>query len=73
MTLPLARRFGIRLQFQQVGLEQNHFQQLVDALFGQRGNIDENRIATPFVRHEAFVLKLLADFERVGVRVIASC
>ena len=70
MTLPLARRFGIGLQFQQIGLEQNHFEQFVHALFGERGNVHENRVAAPIVGHEAFVLQLLADLHRVGVRMI---
>ena len=44
--------------------------QLVHALLGQRGNIDKNRVATPIVRHQAFVLQLLAHLQRVGVRMI---
>ena len=54
----------IGFEFQQIGLEQNHLDELIDALLGQRGNIDENRVATPIVRHQAFVLQLLADLQR---------
>ncbi len=38
--------------------------------FGQRGDIHENRIAAPIVRDQPLVLQLLADFQRVGVRVV---
>ena len=66
----LGAAVGVRLEFQQFGLEQNHFQQLVHALFGERGNVHENRVAAPVVRHESLVLQLLADFQRVRVRMI---
>ena len=60
----------IRFEFQQVGLEQNHFQQLVHAGFGHGGTLDENGVAAPIVRHETFFLQLLADAQRVCVRMI---
>ena len=44
--------------------------QLVHALLGQRGNIHENRVAAPVVRHQPLVLQLLADLQRVGVRMV---
>ena len=66
----LGAAVGIGLQLQQVGLEQNHFDQLVHALLGQRGNIHENRVAAPIVRHQALVLQLLADLQRVRVRMV---
>ncbi len=62
---------GVGLEFQQVGLKQNHFQQLVHPLLGQGRNIDENRLAAPFVGHQALLLQLLPHLHRVGVGVIA--
>ncbi len=66
----LGAAVGIRLQLEQFGLEQNHFQQLVDALFRQCGNVHENRVAAPIVRHQPLVLQLLADFQGIGVGMV---
>ena len=68
ITFGAAIRVGLKLE--QIGLQQNHFDQLIDALLGQRGNIDENGIATPIVRNQTFVLQLLANFHRVRVGMV---
>ena len=60
----------IRLQLQQVGLQQNHFQQFIHADFRYRRALDENGVAAPIVRHETFFLQLLADAQGVCVRMI---
>ena len=60
--IALGAAVGIRLEFEQFGLKQDHFQQLVHALLGERGNVHKNRIATPIIRHQPLVLQLLADF-----------
>ena len=69
IALGIAIRIG--LQLQQVSLEQDHFEQLVHALFGERGAIHENRLAAPVIRHESFLLQLLANLHRVRVRMVA--
>ena len=61
---------GIGFQLQHFGLEHDHFQQLVDALFGERRDVHKNGVAAPLLTNEPFVLQLLADFHRVGVRVV---
>ena len=43
----------VGFQFEQVGLEDEHLQKLIDALFRQSRNIHENGIATPFIRNQA--------------------
>ena len=70
MTLPLARRLGLALQLEQIGLKQDHLDQLIDVLPGEGGDLDEDRIPAPIVRHQAFVLQLLADLQGVGVGMI---
>jgi len=51
-------------------LEQDHFDQLVHALFCQRGNIHKNSVATPIVRNQPFILQLLTNPQGVGVGVV---
>ena len=65
-----GRAVGVRLQLLHVGLEHNHLEQFVDALFGQRGYVDKNGIAAPFLADQSFVLQLLADSHRVGVWMV---
>ena len=69
VALGLAVRVGLELQ--QVGLEDNHLQQLVDALLCHCGTVHEECGAAPFVGREALFLKLLADAGGVRVRVVA--
>ena len=66
-----GRAVGVRLQLLHVGLEHNHLEQFVDALFGQRGDVHKNGIAAPFLGCQSFVLQLLADFHRVRVGMVA--
>ena len=60
----------IGFEFEQVRLQQNHVQQLINALLGQRRDIHENRVAAPIVGHQASVLELLADLHRVGIGMV---
>ena len=52
----LGPAIRIGLQLQQIGLEQNHFQQFVYALFCLRGNIHKNCFTAPIIRHKTLVL-----------------
>jgi hypothetical protein len=45
--IALGIAVGVRLQLQQVGLEQNHFEQLVHALLGERGAVHERSFRRP--------------------------
>ena len=62
---------GIRLELEQLGLQQNHFQQFVHALLGERGNVHKNGVATPIVGDQSLVLQLLAHLHRIRVRMVA--
>src|SRR5439155_22233620 len=61
---------GVGLQFQDFGLEDDHFEQLVDPLLGERRNVHENGVAAPFLADQPFVLQLLTDLHRVGVGMV---
>src|ERR1044071_2109037 len=68
VTLGGAIRIGF--EFEDFGLEHDHLQQLVDPLFGEGGNIDEDGIATPLLADQPLVLQLLADLHGIGVGMI---
>lgn len=69
VALGLAVRVGFQLK--KVGLEDNHLQELVNALLGECRTIHEKSGAAPFVGCEAFFLQLLTDAKWVRVGVIA--
>ncbi len=67
MTTPVARRFLFALQFAQVGLEQDRFEQLVDAVAGARGDGDHFGGTAPLDGLQALFGELRAD--AIGLRV----
>ena len=54
-----AVRVGLELQH--VGLEQDHLEQVVDALAGHGADLADDEVAAPLLGREAFRLQLLAD------------
>ena len=57
-------------QFQHFGLQQNAFQQRIDALAGLGGHFNEHRIATPVFRNHAFGHQFLAHALGIGIRFV---
>ena len=58
--------FRARLQFHDLGLQQNHLQQRIDALLRGRRNLDGNGVAAPGFGAQAVFLQLL--LHAVGIR-----
>src|SRR5437879_7123595 len=56
----LGPTVGIGLKLEQISLKQHHFDKFIDTLLGQSRDIDINGVATPIIRHQSFVLQLLA-------------
>src|SRR5437773_1392644 len=61
---------GVGFEFQDFGLEYDHFEQLVDSLLGEGRDVHKDGVAAPFLADQPFVLQLLADFHRVCVGMV---
>ena len=67
MIVPRASLFGIRLQFQNVGLQQKHFEEMRDPLVSLGGNRGKNRVASPVFGDETVFGKPALDPLLIGV------
>ena len=65
-----GKAVGVGFELQDLGLEHDHFEQLVDALLRERRNVHKNCAAAPLLTNQSFVLQLLADSHRVGVWMV---
>ena len=61
---------GIGFQLTHIGDQQNHFQQLVDILFGLGGDFHHYRVAAPFFGHQSAVGQLALDALGIGVGLV---
>ena len=57
----------VGLELAQIRNEQHHLQKLIDVLALDRGDVDEDRVAAPLLRHQAAIGELLLD--PVGLRI----
>ncbi len=69
-TAPWAGDLGIRLEVEHVGGEQDHLEQLLDALPLERRHRHHDRLAAPVLGQQAAVGELLLDPVLVGVRLV---
>ena len=67
-----AARLAVRVRLVVLHLsdQQNHFQQLIDALAGLRGNGHDDRVAAPCFVHQLVLGQLLTDAVGIGGRLI---
>ena len=61
---------GIGLQVLQVGHQQNHLEQQIEALVGAGRNRHHHRVAAPILRQQAAVGELLLDALGLGVGLV---
>ena len=69
-TVPSAARFGIGLVLADVGDEQDHLEQQVEALLLLGRDLDEHRRAAPLFGHEVEVGELPLDRFRIRARLV---
>ena len=69
-TVPKAAFFGIGLDLLQVGHEQQHLEQLLEALLLLRRDVDEDGRAAPLLGHEPAVGELLAHPVGLGLGLV---
>ena len=69
MTVPLAARSGLA-QLHHVGGEQDHLQQIVDALLGVGRDGDAGRVAAPLLGHQLVLGELLLHPLGVGALLV---
>ena len=68
MTTPLARGVGVGLELEDVGLQQDHLEQLVDVEALLRRDVHEDVGAAPLLGHDLVLGEHLADL--VGIRAV---
>ena len=66
----LGRAVRVCLQFLHIRNEQDHLQEVLQALARLRGDADARRVAAPFLRHKLVFRQLLQDMVRVGAGLI---
>ena len=70
MTVPLACLSGLALQVEDVGRQQDHFQQLVDALAGLGRNRNHDGRAAPLFRNQFMGGQFLLDLVDIGAFLV---
>jgi hypothetical protein len=69
--VPFGGAVGVGFELEHIGLQDEHFEELVHALTGAGGAIDEDGVTAPFFGGEPFILELLPCPHGVGGGVVA--